>query len=82
MPSAKFACFSGGVTQNDASAAVPLGWLVPDVEEGVQNALQNCSGGHFDKFFRNEFSGVIPHYTFLTINIWVVKIVNIPPLLI
>ena len=40
----------------------PLGSVV---EEKVQNALQNCSGGNFDNFIHKEFSGKIPYYAVL-----------------
>ena len=43
------------------------------MEEKVQTALQNNSGGNFDNFIHKEFSGRIPYYTILTINILVGK---------
>ena len=48
------------------------------MEEKVQNALQNCSGGNFKNFIHKEFSGIIPYYTILTINVLVGKIVKFP----
>ena len=40
-----------------------------DVEEKVQNALHNCSGGNFEHFIHKEFSDINPYYTILTINV-------------
>ena len=48
------------------------------MEEKIQNALQNCSGGNFENFILREFSGVNPHYTILTINVLVSRIFKLP----
>ena len=41
------------------------------MEEKVQNALQNCSGGNFDNFIHKEFSGKIPYSATLAIKMLV-----------
>ena len=41
------------------------------MEEKVQNALQNCSGGNFENFIHKEFSDINPYYTNLIINVLV-----------
>ena len=47
--------------------------------EKIQNALQNCSGGNFDNFIHNNFSGKIPYYPTLAIKVVVGKIIKFPP---
>ena len=49
------------------------------MEEKVQNALHNCSGGNFENLIHKEFSDINPYYTILTINVLVGKIVKFPP---
>ena len=41
------------------------------MEETVQNALQNSSGGNFDNFIHKEFSGKIPYSATLAIKMLV-----------
>ena len=48
------------------------------MKEKVQNALQSCSGGNFDNFIQEEFSGKIPYYAILSIKILVGKIIKFP----
>ena len=48
------------------------------MEEKVQNALLNSSGGNFDNFIHKKFSGTILCYTTITINILADKIVKFP----
>ena len=48
------------------------------MEEKVQNALQNCSGGNFENFIHKEFSGRNPCYTIPKINVLADKIVKFP----
>ena len=48
------------------------------MEEKVQTALQNNSGGNFDNFIHKEFSGRIPYYTILNTNALAGKIVKFP----
>ena len=48
------------------------------MEEKVQNALQNCSGGNVENFIHKEFSDINPYYTILTINLLADKIVKFP----
>ena len=47
------------------------------MEEKVQNALQNSSGGKLINYIQKEFSGRIPYYTNPSINILVRKIVKL-----
>ena len=48
------------------------------IEEKVQNALQNCSGGNFRNFIHKEFSGKITYYAILAIKVLVVEIIKLP----
>ena len=48
------------------------------VEEKVQNALQNCSGGNFENSIHKEFSDINLYHTILTINVLAGKIVKFP----
>ena len=43
--------------------------MASDMEEKVQNALQNYSGGNFENFIHKEFSDINPYYTILIINV-------------
>ena len=52
--------------------------LPPHNEEKAQNVLQNSSVGNFDIIIHKGFSGRIPYYTILTINVFVGKIVKFP----
>ena len=48
------------------------------MEEKVQNALQNCSGGNVESFIHKEFDDTNSYYTILTINVLAGKIVKFP----
>ena len=48
------------------------------MEEKVQNALLNSSGGNFDNFLHKIFSSSILYYITIPINILVDKIVKFP----
>ena len=50
------------------------------VEEKVQNALQNISGGNFDNFLNKKSSGTILYHTTFN-HYWWVELYNFPPLL-
>ena len=45
----------------------------PHMEGKFQNALLNSCGGNFNNLIHKEFSGRIPYYTIITINVLVGK---------